>query len=89
MSVHEVQWKTCDPTWKYAPVHWLAVPVVHSCSAPAPEGHVVPSAEVHAGPPWPCGEEAEELLHPPSAVDPASANATAAIATTRGFITPS
>lgn len=82
MSVHEAQSKTCDPIWKYAPVHWLPLLVVHSCRAPAPVGHVVPSAEVHAGAPSPCGEEADELLQPASALDPASAKTATAVATT-------
>jgi hypothetical protein len=45
--VHEPQLNVCDPTVKYAPVHWPPLLVVQSCNAPAPVGHVVPSAAVH------------------------------------------
>lgn len=87
MSVHELHANVWDPTWKNAPVHWLALPVVHTCSEPAPEGHVVPSAAVHWGVPSPPGDEdVVEVLQPPSAPDAPKAKATAATAMTRTFI---
>jgi hypothetical protein len=86
VSVHELQLNVCDPTVKYAPVHWLS-PVRQSCRMPAPLGHVVPSAAVHVAVPAPADpDEDDELLQPPTEPAPPSTKATAATQTTRTFI---
>jgi hypothetical protein len=82
VSEHELQLNFCDPTMKYAPVHWLLLPVVQSCSAPTPVGHVELSEEVHAGvpsPPFPWDNDDEP--QPPMAPDAPTPIASAATAT--------
>lgn len=71
--MHELHWKVSDPTWKYAAMHVPLLLVVQSCRAPAPVGHVVPSADVHAGVPSLEGDEDDELLQPP--ITPSAASA--------------
>jgi hypothetical protein len=85
--MHELQVKVCEPTVKYAPVHWLPLPVTQSCSAPAPVGHVVPSAAVQVGVPSPPDPvEDDDELQPPTAPAPPTAKASAAAAATRTLI---